>query len=312
MTSATLSMKTHSSHGFDIVAELPLFGMRRSAGRDPLQVRGGAVDPRRSGTEVGRWPAIPGKRSEVEIIELEPSRHRVTIGNMARFDVNVSSRDVMAEYAPGLPPMLQSTLLMSSPMALSISHRGNLALHAGAVQVGGKGVLLAASGTGGKTTLAAGFHIAGHRSLSDDLVSVDPAGWIDPAPALLRLRKDSAANLSPRLTDADLHLEDGDKCFYEISPKRRGDGARTPAAAIVFLAWSEDGTVTIDPVAASTAIQALWPLTFYLSSRPGPAESFARLATLVDSLPAFVIRRPRDFAKLDECVHRIADLIDTS
>ena len=311
MTSATQAMEAHSSHGFDIVAELPLFGMRRGAGRDLLRVLGGAVDPRRFGIEVGRWPAIPGKRSEVEIIELEPSRHRVTIGDMARFEVNVSSRDVVAQYAPGLPQMLQTTLLMSSPMALSISHGGKLALHAGAVQVGRKGVLLAASGTGGKTTLAAGFHIAGHRSLSDDLVSVHPAGWIDPAPALLRLRSDSATYLAPRLTDADLHLEDGDKRFYEISSERRGDGARIPAAAIVFLAWSEDGTVTIDPLPASSAIQALWPLTFYLSSRPGPAESFARLATLVDSVPAFVLRRPRDFATLDECVHRIADLIDT-
>lgn len=310
MTSSTQPMETLSSHGFDIIADLTLYGMRLGAQRDVLQVRAGAVDPQASGTEVGRWPAIPGKRSEVEIIELEPSRHRVRIGDMARFDVNVASRDVVAEYAPGLPQMLQTTLLMSSPMALSISHRGNLAVHAGAVQVGGKGALLAASGTGGKTTLAAGFHIAKHRSLSDDLVSVDPAGWIDPAPALLRLRSDSATHLSPRLIDADLHLEDGDKCFYEISPERRGDGAPIPAAAIVFLAWSEDGTVTIDPVAASTAVQALWPLTFYLSSRPGPAESFARLAALVDAVPAFVIRRPRDFARLDECVHRIEDLID--
>jgi hypothetical protein len=303
-------MNELSTHGFDIVAELALQGMRRGARRDRLHIRRGTVDPGVPGTPVGRWSSIPGKRAEVAIIELEPSRHRVTIGDMARFEVDEPSREILAQYAPGLPTMLETTLLMSSPMALSIVHHGNVALHAGAVQVGRKGALLAASGTGGKTTLAAGFHIAGHRSLSDDLVGVDPVGWIEPAPALLRLRSDSAAHLAPRLTDTALRLEDGGKCFYEISPERRGDGARIPAGAIIFLAWSADETVTIDPVPASTAIQTLWPLTFYLSTSPGPAESFARLATLVDNVPAFVIRRPRDFAKLDECVRRIEVLLD--
>jgi hypothetical protein len=245
-------------------------------------------------------------------VELEDSRHRVTVGEMARFEVDTASREIITQFAPGLPMMLETTLLMSSPLALSIAHHGNLAIHAGAVQVGEKGALLAAAGTGGKTTLAAGFHIVGHRSLSDDLVSVDPAGWIEPAPALLRLRSDAAAALDPRLTDTELRLEDGDKCFYEIAPERRGDGARIPAAAIVFLAWSTDGTVAVDPMPASTAIQTLWPLTFYLSSHPGPAESFARLATLVDRVPAFVLRRPRDFARLDECIHRIEELLEKS
>ncbi|MEX1271149.1 MAG: hypothetical protein WEB55_01715, partial [Acidimicrobiia bacterium] len=89
MTSATQAIETRSSHGFGIVADRALFGMREGAGHEVLRVRGGAVDPHRSGTEVGRWSAIPGKRSEVEIIELEPSQHRVTIGHMARFDVNL-------------------------------------------------------------------------------------------------------------------------------------------------------------------------------------------------------------------------------
>ena len=298
-----------SSHGFDIFGDTALFGMRRAAERTNLRIRLGEVDPKIPGTEVGRWSAIPGKRAEVTIVELGPARHRVTIGDMARFEVDTAAHEVVAQHAPGLPAMLETTLLMSSPMALGIAYGGNLAVHAGAVQVEGKGALLAAAGTGGKTTMAAAFHVAGHRSLSDDLVSVDPGGWIEPAPALLRLRADSASHLSPLLTDAHLHLEDGDKRFYEIAQELRGDGARVPAAAIIFLGWSTEGTVTLEPVSASAAIQKLWPLTFYLSSHPGPAESFDRLATLVDAVPAYVIRRPRDFAKLDECIHRIEDLL---
>ena len=310
MTNPDSAVPPRSSHGFDFDSETALHGMRRAAARDVLRVRRTTVDGTLPGTRVGHWAAIPGKRAEVAITELETFRHRVTIGDMARFEVDESSRDISAQYAPGLPSMLETTLLMSSPIALAIARHHRLAVHAGAVEVGGRGVLLAATGTGGKTTLAAAFHMAGHRSLSDDLVSVDPSGWIDPAPALLRLRPDSAAYLAPRLVDTDLRLVDGDKSFYEISPHRRGDGRRVPASAIVFLTWSEDESVTVEPVPASAAIQSLWPLTFYLSSQPGPAETFERLAKVADNVPAFVIRRPRDFAKLDECVRRLEALLD--
>ena len=50
--------------------------------------------------------------------------------------------------------------------------RGDTALHAAAVEVDGQAVVLGAPGTFGKTTLAAAFHAAGHRLLSEDTTCI--------------------------------------------------------------------------------------------------------------------------------------------
>ena len=300
-----------SSHGFEISGDVGLFGLRLATGRPTLRIRRGLVDRPSKGRMVGHWPAIPDKRAEVSVVAVDAGCHVVTVGEMARFLVDTGESSIVAQYAPPLPRMMETTTLMSSPAALSIARRGQLAIHAGAVEIDGRSVLLAAPGTGGKTTFAAAFHIAGHRVLSDDLVGVDPTGWVEPAVALLRLRTDAADALAARLDDVSLLLEDVGKRFFEIAEHRRGDGAAVPAAAIVFLAWSADGHVAVEEVASSAAIQDLWRLSFYLQSEPGPAETFERLAALVDRVPCFVMRRPRDLDRLDEGVSLVENLLES-
>lgn len=295
-----------SSHGYDIQTDVALFGLRRNAGGQVLRVsRGPVLTPSEGGTRVGYWPEKPGQRAEVSILELGDRRHLVTVGTMARLIVDPAIRSIIADFRPLLPSMLETTVLMSSPLALCIAIDGKLALHASAVEVEGESLLLAATGSGGKTTLAAGFHMAGHRVLSDDLVAVDPAGGVEPAPALLRLRADAAAHLEPSLRDTALMFEDDSKRYHEVSANRRGDGAPLPARAIIFLEWAADSRLTIDRVSPSAAIQNLWPLSFYLTRDPGPAECFERLADLVDRTPAYVLARPRDFGRIDETIDAI-------
>ncbi|HSJ27023.1 MAG TPA: hypothetical protein VLB67_02365 [Acidimicrobiia bacterium] len=304
-------MTTHpltSAHGFEFSGDITHFGLRENAARTTVRVRNGTVAPVASKMAIGHWPAIPGKRAEVTIVAVDGS-HVVTVGNMARFRVDTEASTIVSQYAEQLPPMLATTTLMSSPAAICIVQSGRLALHAGAVELGGRSVLLAAPGTGGKTTLAAAFHTAGYRALSDDLVGVDPVGVVDPAPALLRLRPDAAEHLAGNLPDAELRLEDAGKRFFEIAANRRGDGTAVPAAAILFLSWTTDDAVTIHEVPARDAISALWRQSFYLTTHPGPGETFERLATLADRVPAFEMRRPRDFGRLDECVARVEVLL---
>lgn len=299
-----------SSHGFELRAETSVFGLRDAADRAPLAITSGAVDPAPKSDEIGHWPAIPGKRAEVSIVAVEQS-HVVTVGRMARFLVDTPSSTIVAQFAPGLPPMMQATTLMSSPLALCLVRAGNLAIHAAGAEVDGRGILLAAPGTGGKTTLAAGFHIAGHRVLSDDLIGVRPEGMVEPAAALLRLRYDAATALQDELPDVTSHLDDAGKRFFEVAEHRRGDGAAVPCSAVFFLAWADDDTIAIDDVSATTALHGLWRQAFYLQESPGAAETFERLASFVDVVPSFVIRRPRDFAKLQMTVNRIEELVRT-
>jgi hypothetical protein len=296
------------AHGFEFTGNLPIVGLR--AGSAPLvTVEPGTVGGV-EGRKVGEWDEIPGKRAHVTVIETEPGRYTVTVGSMGRFLVDTTARHIDAEFRGDLPSIIRTTVLMSTPAALLISHAGKTALHAGAVEVGGRALLLSAEGSGGKTTLTAAFHIAGHRILSEDLSAVDPTGFVDPAPALLRLRPEAAARIGADLTGATQLWEGSDRRLYEITQERRGDGQPVQLAAVVLLGWSDEGT-SIEPVPPARAIQELWRKAFYLSRETGASTCFEQLATLVETTPVYKLLRPRDFGLLDATVSRLVEeLVD--
>ena len=57
------------------------------------------------------------------------------------------------------------------PSSLITLERGDLSMHAAAVEVGGGAVVLAGPSRYGKTTLAAAFAAAGHRVLAEDMAT---------------------------------------------------------------------------------------------------------------------------------------------
>ena len=121
------------------------------------------------------------------------------------FDVWI---DGMGTYrvAPGEPsvtvpadaePVRREERLWGIPAALCFTRRGDLPLHAAAIEIDGRAVLLAAPGRFGKTTLATAFLARGRRVLAEDLACLRtgdgiPAGRAagsgGPAGASRRLR----------------------------------------------------------------------------------------------------------------------------
>src|SRR4029450_8669179 len=110
---------------------------------------------------------------------------------------------------------------------LSFLSRGDISLHAAAVEVGNGAVILGAPSRFGKTTLAYAFQQAGHRVLSEDLVCCRPSTCdVIPGPALLRLRPDVyRSNLPDGLFVA---AERPDRYFVGFSPEKAGSGAPVP------------------------------------------------------------------------------------
>ena len=76
--------------------------------------------------------------------------------------------------------------------------RGDLAVHAAAVDVDGSALLLAAPGRYGKTTLAAAFAGQGYRLLAEDTTCYRPSSdpSVLPGLAMLRIRPDVHEHLS--------------------------------------------------------------------------------------------------------------------
>lgn len=298
------------AHGFQFATDTPIAGLR--SGTAPVLTIQSTPVAEAEGVLVGQWDEIPGKRAHVTVTETAPERYFVTVGSMGRFLADIPSRHIAAEFREDLPVILRTTTLMSTPAALFISAGGQLALHAGAVEIDGRALLLSAEGSGGKTTLTTAFHLAGHRILSEDLAAVDPSGSIAPAPAILRLRPEAAVGIGTALPDATLLWEDpSGRQHYEINPEGRGDGSPVPLAAVVLLHWSR-GTTSIEPVSPAHAIQELWRKAFYLAEENGAARCFEKLATLVESTPVYRLSRPKDFGMLQATVALLArELVGT-
>lgn len=205
-------------------------------------------------------------------------------------------------------PVRREERLWGLPLLLCLLHRGDLPLHAAAVEINGEAVLLAAPTTFGKTTLAAAFEAAGHRLLAEDLSclrhGLDGSVSVVPGPAMLRLRPDTAEALAVPGARTVGH-SDG-RVHLALGPEGRGTCNPVAVRSIVLLRHSDDG-VRLEHVPAVHAIRDLWSLSFNLPKTADRARCFADLTALADKVPVWNLHRPRSFARLPAVVEAVAN-----
>src|SRR2546427_9433415 len=162
--------------------------------------------------------------------------------------------------------------LWGIPATLCFMHRGDVPLHAAAVEIGAGAVVLAAPRQHGKTTLALAFHRHGYRVLSEDLACcrLGPVPTVLPGPALLRVRPDVYDGHPPLGTQVVLARLD--RVYLALDDDRRGSSAPVPIKAVIFLRQSAD-ELRIERAAASVALADLWSLSFRLPTEAARARS---------------------------------------
>ena len=197
--------------------------------------------------------------------------------------------------------------LWITPAALCFMHRGDVPLHAAAVETDAGAVLLAAPHRHGKSTLALAFHRLGFRVLSEDLACcrLDPDPTLLPSPALFRIRPDVYDGRPPAGTHI-VATRPG-RVYIAVDADRRGNGAPVPITAIVFLRESASG-IAIERAPVATAIRDLWTLGFHLPTQAARARSFTQLTQLADAVPAWNLYRPAQLGALAETVARVVEV----
>jgi hypothetical protein len=208
---------------------------------------------------------------------------------------------------PGHDQILREQRLWGIPAALCFMHRGDVPLHAAAVEIGEGAVVLAAPRKHGKTTLALAFHRRGYRVLSEDLACcrLAPVPAVLPGPALMRVRPDVYDGHAP----AGMHVVAlrPDRVYLATDEDRRGSAAPVPIIAVVFLREASH-RIAIAPTTPSTAITDLWALSFRLPSHVGSAQKFNQLTRLADALPIWNLYRPLRLDALEATVERVLEL----
>ncbi len=194
------------------------------------------------------------------------------------------------------------------PMLLCFLNRGDVPLHAAAVEIGGRALLLAAPRRFGKTTLAASFAAAGYRVLSEDLVCVrtGPPPAVVPGPAMLRVRHDMADEIS--IPGARELGRDGDRVHLSLE-EGRGGSHPVPLEAVAFL--QEAGTdPRLEPVDGPRAVRDLWAVSFNLPTEADRERCFRAVADLASSSSTWILKRRLRVADLAPTVRCLVDAVD--
>ena len=197
--------------------------------------------------------------------------------------------------------------LWGIPVLLCFVARGDVPIHAAAVDAGRGAILLAAPGRFGKTTLAAGFVRAGNRLLSEDLscLRVGAETTVVPGPAMLRIRPDVAEALD--LPRAQALAAGDERLHLALDPSERGDCTPVPIRALVFLRGGTNG-VELRRAHPRDAIRDLFFLSFRLPGVPETARAFGAVAELAATVPAWDLSYPLRLDELDRVVEALARL----
>lgn len=191
------------------------------------------------------------------------------------------------------------------PTALCLIERGDLVMHAAAVEVDGTALVLAAPGGHGKSTLCLGFAQRDFRILAEDLtcISVTESPMVRPGPGVLRIRRDVAAQVDiDRFT---VVAEDLDKLHLRVPIL--GTGASVPLAMLVFLRHS-DREVRAEPVPLERTIPDLWRLGLNMPNDRGRADLLEKLAALAAKAEVWNMHRPLNVQDLDRTIDSLVAL----
>jgi hypothetical protein len=292
--------------GFDVRSELEFHFLREGSDGEPIYISAPSTPPDGNvGELVQKWWRTTEVRYETSLYR-DNGRFNLQLGERGWFLIDPERPSIAVPDDANT--VRREERLWGLPAILCFLARGDLQLHAAAVEVGDGAIAIAAPQVHGKTTTAVTFHNAGFRLLSEDVTCVrglsDPL--IVPGPAVLRVRRATAERLS--IADAREVGERDDRVHFAIAPERRGDGRPVPLRAIFMLRESADG-FRLERPAAADAVRDLWPLSFNLPTAADRARCFAAVTDLVGSVRIENLYRPFRLEELPGLVEFVASRV---
>lgn len=283
-----------SLYGFEIESDLPLRRLNPAAGtRGELVVERAEtplVAPAKEPVSTlvddagRRWYASYELEDGCCLLELPPS---------GSFLVDPTAGRVVIERDDGDDELLEHRIA-SSALCVLLALRGDLVLHASAVEVDGRAVLFCGPSQRGKSTLARTLGEAGYRLLGEDGIAIELGGERPVAyPGARGVRSRSRDEEGRNRTDL-------------IGDPGEGAPSPCPVAAVVLL--EERGQeLTVERLEPARALALLTPNLVHSGWREAIGAAFANLATLLGLVPAFAASLPDDLDLLPESAQGLLD-----
>lgn len=219
---------------------------------------------------------------------------------LAELVLDPSGRRAWLTATPSFRPVDLAGLFLGWLQRWALSLRGRPPLHAAALAIGGRAVLLGGPAGAGKSTSCEALRRRGARVLADDLAALEVApGEIRVHPGLpeVRLRAGPARQLRVAEAGAPLWSRQGvgeDKVRVRL-PWR---GEALPLAGLILLGWGPQG---LEPLPVDQRLMRALPLA--LGTRglhPGTEPAaFSLLSQVCRQVPVLLARRPRGLGGLE-------------
>ena len=207
-----------------------------------------------------------------------------------------------------------SRVVLNLCLPALLFHRGATILHAGAVDVGGRGVAFTGRQDAGKSSLVTAMCQRGHRFLTDDILAVVEAdGARRAVPSFPR------TSLAPETRDAlgfdgqrVATMDDRPEDWFDIEDQFGTE----PARIDVLYVLEERGGVDSPEIRTLDGQTAMERLTEHVIQFPGPEASnplvrlFHECTDLCQSVPVKLLERPDGFEAMPDVVEHIEEDIE--
>lgn len=292
-----------SCFGFAVHSHLPFVYLRRGRG-DPLEVVESDGEPPRPAPLLVSWIPTAARPFHARLFGDE-NHYDFWVEGAGWFGIDPAAPRIVAPVTDAT--VRREERIWGVPALLCFAARGDVPLHAAAVEVDGGSILVAAPARFGKTTLASAFVAAGYRLLAEDTscCRIGDPPLVLPGPAMLRVRRDVHPHL--RVPSVRTVAQDVSRIHLALDDDVRGDCEPVPIRAIVFLRSGAERceAANVDPL---RAVPDLWAQSFRLPSRAEGARRFCQLVDLAGRVPLWDLTRPRGFERLPEVVEHIVGL----
>lgn len=220
------------------------------------------------------------------------------------FEIARDARAIHGEWEPHSTPQDTATYLLGPVLAYVLRLRGTLALHASAVVVRDKAVLIAGAPGAGKSTTAAAFARRGAVVITDDVAAIEN-GCVHPGYPRLRLWSDVAAAMWGSADALPLLTPTWTKRFAStpnFASRAYAIGAvfvivdRAPQASLRRLHGHEAAITLLRHASMTHALDA--------SMRE---RELSQVTQLASEVPVFAATAPDDLHRVDELCAVIAD-----
>jgi hypothetical protein len=286
-----------SLYGFEVKSDLPLLRLNSAAGtRGELRIEVAASPLERPDQAPVSTLATDDGRCWYGSYVLEDGRCLVELPPTASFLLEPASGRVIVD-SEASDAELREHRIVSSAVCILLAMRGDLVLHAAAVEVGGKAVLFCGPTQRGKSTLARALGKAGRRLLGEDGIAIELG---DEEPVAF-----------PGARGVRVRSRDGNgRARTNLLPDPgSGEPDPCPVGAIVLL--GERGPrLTVERLEPARALALLTPNLVHSGSREAIGSAFANLAGLLGSTPAFAASLPDDLDALPTSLQELLDSID--